>query len=578
MAPQAPALTHLRPRVIRNVATAATLALLYNAAQNWIEGRGREALICGLGGLATAGCWTLVRRSDPSSASLRSLRVAGHGLLAVAWLVVVSAALMGPGFYHAGAVYVLTFGSAAIVMLGLGAGIAWTVVGWAGLAFLAWVERTGSVVSTTPLRDWIWQDLVDYTITYALLLSFSWFFVREVRRSALLLAEQNLALAEENKQRRRAELEARAATSARAHFLATVSHEIRTPMNSILGMAGEIGADPLPEAQRERLELLERSAKSLLGLLSDLLDYSRLESGKVELERRPFSLVGLAEEIVRLNRPLITGPVELALRVEDLPSPTVLGDELRCRQILQNLVSNAIKFTKRGRIEVRLGGADPDLTCIEVIDTGAGIPEEQLRHISEPFVQADASIARRFGGTGLGLAIVKRLAEAMGGELLIRSEVGVGSTFRLNLALPAAELERAPEVQAEALELGSGLSVLVCEDNVVNQRVILGQLRRLDVRCEIVDNGRAAVAQALEKPYAALLLDYQLPDIDGPEVARAIRSAEAEAQHLPIIGLSANALADDRQTALAAGMDDYLTKPVSIEALRRTLARWAKAA
>lgn len=560
--------------MIRNVGLAAICALLVNVLVNLRAGQRTEALICGLGVVGAVGSVALARRPATQ-------RRAAHYLLGLAWLVVTSAGMVGPGFYHSGSVYLLTLGSAGLVMLGVGAGIGWGLAASLGLGLLAWVESDGVLVNpATSAQDWVWLDLVDYAISYVLLVSFTLFFHRESRRATERLAEQNLALAEENKQRRAAELEARAATSARAHFLATISHEIRTPMNSILGMASEIGAGELPGEQRERLELLERSAKSLLGLLSDLLDYSRLESGKVTLELRAFSLVGLAEEIVRLYRPLAAPSVELRLVLGSLESPTVRGDELRCRQILQNLLSNALKFTKAGSIELRISSSATGLVRVEVVDTGPGIAPQDLARLGEPFEQANAGVARRHGGTGLGLAIVKRLAEAMGGRLTIASTEGVGSSFCVELALPSAMLDAEVAVAAaEEPVLAEGLRVLVCEDNLVNQRVILGQLRRLAVDCEIVADGRGAVRRALDAgPFAALLLDYQLPDIDGPEVARAIRLAEPSGRHLPIIGLSANALADDRQSALAAGMDDYLTKPVGIDQLRRTLARWAKAA
>lgn len=366
-------LERLRPRVIRSVGWAATCALGFNTAVNLHDGRLTESLLCGLGMLGTFGCVFLARRSATQ-------RRAAHYLLGLAWLVVMSAGMVGPGFYHSGSVYLLTLGSAGLVMLGVGGGISWGLVGGAGLAILAWVESDGVLVNaSTRVQDWIWLDLIDYGISYTLLVAFTMFFLRESRRAAERLAEQNLALAVENKQRRSAELEARAATSARAHFLATISHEIRPPMNSILGMAGEIGAGELPPEQRERLDLLERSAKSLLGLLSDLLDYSRLESGKVSLELRAFSLVSLAQEIVRLHRPLAADAVELRLIVASLESPTVRGDELRCRQILQNLLSNALKFTKEGSIELRLSSAAPGVVRIEVADTGPGITPPRSR-------------------------------------------------------------------------------------------------------------------------------------------------------------------------------------------------------
>lgn len=211
-------LERLRPRVIRSVGWAATCALGFNTAVNLHDGRLTESLLCGLGMLGTFGCVVLARRSATQ-------RRAAHYLLGLAWLVVMSAGMVGPGFYHSGSVYLLTLGSAGLVMLGVGGGIGWGLVGGAGLAILAWVESDGVLVNaSTRVQDWIWLDLIDYGISYTLLVAFTMFFLRESRRAAERLAEQNLALAVENKQRRSAELEARAATSARAHFLATISH------------------------------------------------------------------------------------------------------------------------------------------------------------------------------------------------------------------------------------------------------------------------------------------------------------------------------------------------------------------
>lgn len=561
--------SQVRPRLIRQVAWTTAAALLFNTEENFRLGRTQVAVYCLIGALLVIAGTRLARRR-------RHAPITAQGVLLIGWLVVLGAALDGPGFYHGGLPYIAVLGPAGAAMLGMRAGLAWSGISVLGLLAVAVVEQAGLGVHHSVDTGYLWLDVVDYSVAIFLLTLFSSYFVREATRVTGTLARRNRQLALENQQRRIAELEARAASSARTHFLASISHEIRTPMNSILGMAGEIGAGPLDREQRERLELLDRSAKSLLGLLSDLLDYSRLESGKVELEQRAFLLPALVEEVVRLNRPLALGRVELRVDAQGLEHPVVVGDELRVRQIVQNLISNALKFTHAGHIEVQLSSGADDQVVITVKDTGPGIPADRLARLGEPFEQADASVARRHGGTGLGLAIVKRLAFAMGGGLEIESVVGQGSTFRTLLHLRRGELTKV-EHPTTSPQLATGLRVLVCEDNVVNQRVILEQLRRLSVSCEIVDNGKTAVSRAQEQQYALLFLDYQLPDIDGPEVAKAIRIAEdPSGRHLPIIGLSANAMADDRQTALAAGMDDYLTKPVSIETLRQTLSRWTE--
>lgn len=392
------------------------------------------------------------------------------------------------------------------------------------------------------------------------------------------------------------------ANRAKSEFLANMSHEIRTPMNAMVGMADLLAQTPLSEDQRDCVDTIRRSSDSLLRLLNDILDFSKIEARKLELESVVFSL---GYEIQAAISTLRYHAAEKGLKLHYMSDPALpnhfIGDPGRLRQILINLIGNAVKFTDRGSVTIevqrlpvddaitRLEGDSDESGCtssavgfrINIVDTGIGIPPAQQAAVLTAFTQADTSTTRRFGGTGLGLSITRQLVELMGGTLQLTSHVGVGSRFYFDIELPTADLDAAYRYdvdQDEDLAVHESaptqrLRVLVAEDGVTNQQVIAGLLRSLGHECSIASDGREAFMKWRSEPFDLVLMDMHMPVMDGPAATRAIRQQELGSdRHIPIIALTAAAMAEDARLCRESGMDEFLTKPIRRRRLQEVLA------
>ncbi|HBA88338.1 MAG TPA: hybrid sensor histidine kinase/response regulator [Geobacter sp.] len=403
-----------------------------------------------------------------------------------------------------------------------------------------------------------------------------------VQSRTMQLREANEELSETVVQLRVSKDAAEAASVAKSQFLANMSHEIRTPMNGVLGMVSLLLESGLAGDQRRFAEAVRSSGESLLSIINDILDFSKIEAGRMELQPAPFDLHGMMREVLEMfsNGAQRKG-VGMSLQMADGVPRHVEGDPVRLRQVLVNLLGNAVKFTSHGEVLLRVGRGGGDLVRFEVVDSGIGIRPEARQHIFESFSQADYSTTRTYGGTGLGLAIARQLAELMGGELGLESEYGAGSTFWFTASLKGIaslpeDLVRQASEPVPQPKLYFEASILVAEDNPVNQDVARHMLDLLGCRVEIAENGKEAMAAAGEGRYDLIFMDCQMPQVDGFAATRAIREMEAAQgkERLPIVALTANAIAGDRERCLDAGMDDYLSKPFDLRQLRDVLQRW----
>jgi signal transduction histidine kinase/ActR/RegA family two-component response regulator len=453
-----------------------------------------------------------------------------------------------------------TFG--AIAVSGTAEFVISRIVGAAALLGLATMATVGSMWGA---HGWEWPQIA-FTL-FALFAFFGYVLGlglngdRIERRTAHALAVA-----------RAKEAEAEAANAAKSTFLATMSHEIRTPLNGVLGMAQAMEADGLSDAQRRRLAVIRSSGEALLAILNDVLDLSKIEAGKLELEAIAFDLAPVLAGVEAAFAPQAAdkGLAYVTTLAADAAG-VYHGDPTRLRQILYNLVSNAVKFTSRGLVSVGVERCAAGLT-ITVADTGIGVPADKLGALFAKFSQIDASTTRRHGGTGLGLAICRELSELMGGRIEVESEVGRGSRFILTLPLVPAEApvdapgaNRPDSAQPPPLNL----RLLAAEDNAVNQLVLRTLLTQVGIDPTLVENGEEALAAWEDGDWAVILMDVQMPVLDGVSAAREIRRREAAMgrPRTPIIALTANAMAHQIAEYAAAGMDDHVAKPIDASAL-----------
>ncbi len=417
--------------------------------------------------------------------------------------------------------------------------------------------------------------------------------LRELENKSLALSDANASLQgltanlEQQVEERTAELQlalerSEAATRAKSEFLAIMSHEIRTPMNGILGMTQMLELSPLVEEQKTFLNTIQSCADALLVIINDILDFSKIEAGKLELEKRSFCLQREIEKTLALYRPVIeTKGLRFESKFASQLPVTVIGDSNRLRQILSNLVSNAIKFTQEGTIRVEVEAEElrnEQFTLhFAICDTGIGIPPERMDRLFKAFSQVNTSTTREYGGTGLGLAITSRLCEAMGGGVRVESNSGKGTIFRFNIQVdrgePSPDFSPVLNVNAEILLVD--LKILIVDDNLVNRTVAKGMLTKIGLKVDLANDGQQAVDKVIQGAYDIVFMDMHMPVMDGIEATRTIRLLNLPFQPY-IIALTANAFESDRISCMEAGMNDFLSKPFRLDELRGKFAAFRR--
>ena len=420
----------------------------------------------------------------------------------------------------------------------------------------------------------------------------------------LAIALENQQLLEETQHRAtelaKAKEAAEVANQAKSTFLSQMTHELRTPMNGVLGMATLLSDTDLSTEQRDLLNVLRSSGDTLLTIINDILDLSKIEANKLELEQAPFDLKDCVEAVFDLLRPGASAKgLNLSYQIDEMNPCELIQDVTRVRQILTNLLGNAVKFTRVGdialTIRLSIASSETDSTYIEstekekfwvhfaVRDTGIGIPAERMESLFDSFSQVDASTTRKFGGTGLGLAISKQLCELMGGKMWVESEPEVGSTFHFTILAERAEMQQPDYAKADphlnaTMITRKPLRILLAEDNVVNQKVAMGILKKCGYSTDVAANGLEAIDALKRQPYDVILMDVHMPEMDGVTATQRIRQIWPPNEQPIIIALTADAMAQQREAYLEAGMDGYITKPIRVPELMSALENATKVA